>query len=231
MDGEVTIETVLDAFVRDQESRVSARTMRNYIDVITLLRHSLNGYAYQSLDEADTKRFQEALNAGDYEAFCHLFGPEHIPEHFGEFLGYFMVKKVLASQEVLRSAATVTKKLAIWLYEQGYVSEEERDLGLDRAAAARDLPRAERLAELLYRQCGNAPTFNLNDRDSDDLIEDLLTIERVEPGALYFAGGIGPLAVSEQASALAKVGWDVYLTLVRVDGTWWAIEVGNVYAM
>lgn len=97
MDGEVTIETVLDAFVDDQRSRVSARTMRNYIDVITLLRHSLNGYAYQSLDEADTKRFQEALNAGDYEAFCHLFGPEHIPIHFGEFLGYFMVKKVLAS--------------------------------------------------------------------------------------------------------------------------------------
>lgn len=111
------------------------------------------------------------------------------------------------------------------------MSEEERDLGLDQAAAARDLPRAERLAKLLYRQCDKAPAFNLNDRDSDELIEDLLTIERIEPGALYFAGGIGPLAVSEQASALAKVGWDVYLTLVRIAGTWWAIEVGNVYTM
>lgn len=231
MGQETTIDSVLDAFVDDQESRVSARTMRNYANVIALLRHSLNGYAYQSLDEADTKRFQEALNAGDYEAFCHLFGPEHIPGHFGEFLGYFMVKKVLASQEVLRSAAAVTKKLTTWLYEQGYVSEEERNLGLDQAAAARDLPRAERLAELLYRQCGKGPAFNLNDIDSEDFIEDLLTIERVEPGALYFTGGIGPLTVSEQASALAKAGWDVYLTLARIAGTWWAIEVGNVYAM
>ncbi len=227
----MTIETVLDAFIEDQRGRISARTMRNYEDVINLLRHSLDGYAYQLLDEADTKRFQETLNAGDYQAFCHLFGPERIPEHFGEFLGYFMVKKVLASQDVLRSAATVTKKLATWLYEQGYVSEEERDLGLDQATAARDLPRAERLSELLYRQCSKAPVFNLNDIDSEDLIEDLLTIERIEPGALYFTGGIGPLAVSEQASALAKVGWDVYLTLVRVAGTWWVIEVGNVYAM
>ncbi len=227
----MTIDTVLEAFLDDQQSRVSARTMRNYADVIVLLRHSLNGYAYQSLEETDMGRFQEALNAGDYEAFCRLFGPEHITEHFGEFFGYFMVKKVLASQELLRSSATVAKKLATWLYEHGYVSTEERDLGLDWARAARDLPRAEHLANLLYRQCSKAPVFNLNAIDSGDIIEDRLMIERVEPGALYFAGGIGPLAVSEEASALAKIGWEVYLTLARIAGTWWAIEVGNVYAM
>jgi hypothetical protein len=44
-------------------------------------------------------------------------------------------------------------------------------------------------------------------------------INRIEPGALYFAGGIGPLAVSERASELADVGWGVIATLARIMST------------
>jgi hypothetical protein len=51
------MDGILDAFLDDQQRRVSARTMRNYADVVLLLRHSLSGYAYQSLDEADMQRF------------------------------------------------------------------------------------------------------------------------------------------------------------------------------
>ena len=56
-------------------------------------------------------------------------------------------------------------------------------------------------------------------------------IDRIEPGALYFAGGIGPLAVSEQASELAEVGWGLNITLARITSIWWVVEVGNVYPM
>ena len=56
-------------------------------------------------------------------------------------------------------------------------------------------------------------------------------IDRIEPGALYFAGGIGPLAVSEQASELAEVGWELNITLARITSIWWVVEVGNVYPM
>jgi len=228
----VTIETVLEAFIEDQRCRVSARAIRNYENVISLLRHSLNGYAYESLDAADAKRFGEAFEAGDEEAFCHLFGPEYILGHVGEFLGYFMVRKVMGSQELLRASGTVTKKLAAWLYEQGYVSEDERDLAMDQGArAARDLPRADHLANLLYKQCAEVPDFDPDALDEEDVLEDQLTIERIEPGALYFSGGIGPLAVSERASELAKVGWGVYVSLVRIADTWWLDEVGNVYSM
>ena len=51
---------------------------------------------------ADAKRWQKAFDAGDEEAFCHLFGPEEIPPHLGEFLGYFMVRKVIAGQEAAK---------------------------------------------------------------------------------------------------------------------------------
>ena len=228
----VTIDQVLDAFLEDQRRRLSARTMRNYEDVVGLLCHSLNGYAYESLDKADAKRFDKAYQAGDEEAFCHLFGPEHILDHLGEFLGYFMVRKVMGSQELLRSAGTVTKKLATWLYEQGYVSDDEREIAVDRGTeAARDLPRAEHLASLLYDQSRAAPDFDPGALGNGDLVEDYLMIDRIEPGALYFAGGIGPLGVSEQASALAEVGWGVNITLARISGAWFVVEVGNVYSM
>lgn len=231
VETDTTIDQVLDAFVADQRRRVSARTMRNYDDVVDLLRHSLNGYGPNTLDKTDHKRWEKAF-VDDEEAFCHLFGPEHILGHLSEFLGYFMVRKVWASQELLRSAGTVTKRLATWLYEQGYVSDDEREIAVERGTeAARDLPRAEHLANLLYDQSRAAPDFDPGDLGSGDLVEDYLVIERIEPGALYFAGGIGPLSVSEQASKLAEVGWGVNITLARISGTWFVVEVGNVYTM
>lgn len=231
MEPDISIDQALDAFLEDQRDRLSARTMRTYEEVVELLRHSLNGYAPNALDKRDHKRWEKAFAAGDEDAFCHLFGPEHILGHLGEFLGYFMVRKVIAGQELLRSAGTVTKKLAAWLYEQHYVSDAERDLAVEQGTgAARDLPRAERLANLLYDQSRSTPSFDPGQLGKGDLIEDYLMIERIESGALFFAGAVGPLAVSEKASALAEVGWGVNITLARLKGAWRVVEVGNVYS-
>jgi hypothetical protein len=110
-----TIDTVLNVFLRAQRLRLSDRTYRNYEDVIRLLRHSLDGYGYTSLSDADARRWKAAFDAGDEEAFCHLFRPEKIPGQLSEFLGYFMVRKVMAGQELLKAAGTVTGKLVRWL--------------------------------------------------------------------------------------------------------------------
>jgi hypothetical protein len=226
-----TIDAALDAFLADQRERLSERTMRSYEDVVDLLRDSLNGYGPNGLEKADHRRWQKAYDGGDEEAFCHLFGPERIVEHLGEFLGYFMVRKVWASQELLRSAGTVTKKLARWLHEHSYVGPEEREEAVEQGTrAARNLPRAERLANLLYEQSRSTPPFDADALGPKDLVEDYLVIQRVEPGALYFYGGIGPLEVSERASELAQVGWGVSATLARLDKTWRVVEVGNVYS-
>jgi len=226
----VTIEQALEAFVEDQRQRLSARTMRSYDDVVELLRHSLNGYGPSALDRGERRRWEQAFDSGDEDAFCHLFGPERILEHLPEFLGYFMIRKVSAGQELLRSAGTVTKRLAEWLYQQGYVSDEERGEAVERGArSARELPRAQRLATLLSEQSRAAPPCDPDMLGPDDLIEDYLVIERVEPGKLYFGGGVGPLTVSAQACELAEVGWGVAATLARRAGTWWVVEVGNVY--
>lgn len=226
-----TIDEALEAFLADQRERLSARTFRNYEDVIGLLRHCLNGYGPNALNEPDRKRWEEA-HQDDEEAFCHLFGPEYILPEVDEFLGYFMVRKVMAGQDLLRAAGTVTKKLANWLHEHGYAGEAARDLAVDRGTtASRDLPRAERLANLLYEQSLATATVNRAALSPSDIVgEDLpLQIKRVEPGKLHFVSVDGPLRVSREVSDLAGPGWDVTITLIRQRGTWKVLEVGNVY--
>ena len=226
-----TIGDSLEAFLADQRQRLSARTVRIYEDVIGLLRDCLNGYGPNTLDEPDRKRWEEAYQ-DDEEAFCHLFGPERILPEVDEFLGYFMVRKVMAGQDLLQSAGTVTKKLAAWLHEHGHAGETARDLAVARGVtASRDLPRAERLANLLYEQSlATAAIDRATLRTGDIVGEDLpLQIERVEPGKLYFTGVDVPLRVPRGASDLARPGWDVTITLIRQRGTWKVLDVGNVY--
>jgi len=41
-----TIDQALDVFLGAQRERLPAKTLRNYEDVVLLLRNSLNSYAY-----------------------------------------------------------------------------------------------------------------------------------------------------------------------------------------
>jgi hypothetical protein len=228
---EIAINDALAGFLDSQRSRLAPRTFRRYEEVVELLAHCLNGYGHTSLSELERKRFEEAYAAGDEEAFCHLFGPEKIVDNLGEFLGYFMIHKVAAGKELLRASGTVTKQLTKWLHQQGWIDDEALEIALERATdAARDLPKADKLAGLLYDLSRRAPHIgDPNAIADEDWVEDFLAIEQVKPGALWFEGNIGPLKVPRQASALAQVGWSVSVVLVRVQRVWHLLEVGNVY--
>ncbi len=120
------INQVFDAFLTDQEARLSAKTARQYGDIIDLLRHCLDGYGWNDLSSEEQKRADSSRKAGGAATtFCDLFGPEHILPNVSEFLGYFMVRKVIAGKDTLRAAGTVTKKLAAWLAAKGYVASDE----------------------------------------------------------------------------------------------------------
>lgn len=224
-----TIDEVFLEFLDDQQRQLSPRTWRRYAEVVELLRACLNGYGYQSLPETDRARWEAAFDAGDEEAFCRLFGPEQIVENYGEFLGYFMVRKVLAGQELLRAAGTVTRRLAQWMAERGYLNPAQAEVAAARAAeASRDLPHAEQLATLLHEQA-RGTRLDPATLGARDYVEDCLEIERVQPGALWFADGIGPVAVPAKASKLAQPGWSVTVVLGRSGDRWQLLEVGNVY--
>jgi hypothetical protein len=178
MPDTVTIDQALEAFLRDRRARLSDRTYRNYEDVIRLLRVSLNTYAYSSHDARDAKRWQKAFDAGNEDAFCKLFGPQEIPPHLAEFLGYFMVRKVSAGQELLKAAGTVTGKLARWLEQHGHIENDAAEIAVDRARdSARELPAADRLTDLLVGVAMKAPDIDVDDVSDEDWVEDQLMID------------------------------------------------------
>ncbi|MGH8300182.1 MAG: hypothetical protein ACRET5_01795 [Steroidobacteraceae bacterium] len=226
----VTIDQALDAFLADQRARLSDRTYRNYEDVIGLLRDSLNRYAYSSLDTRESKQWQKAFDAGDEDAFCRLFGPQEIPPHLGEFLGYFMVRKVIAGQELLKAAGTVTGKLARWPEQHDHIESAAAEIAVDRARdSTRELPAADRLTDLLVEIALKAPHIDVDDIGEEDWVEDQLMIDQVEPGKIWFEGGVGPITVPKRASELAQPGWMVFIVAARRGGRWHLLEVGSVY--
>ena len=234
-----TIDQVFEEFLAEQRERLKPRTISRYEDVLNLLRHHLNGYAYESLSNVESALFDRHYNAkgDDHREFCQLFGPDKIVGSLGMFLGYFMIRKVMAGQDLKRAAGTVAKKLSKWLATKGYISEEEAQAGADEGTeAARDLPKAERAAQVLFEAVEDL-TFDPNDLADEDHLEfDHFTISKIEPGRLWLeifeSGGrhlYGPVRVPKTATTLLRRGWDISCSLGRVRGKWWIVEVANVY--
>lgn len=226
-----TIAQVLERFLEDQAKRLTPRTLAQYQSIIELLQHSLNGYAYQYLDKAESALLDH-LGKEQRLEFCQVFGPEKILPNIDEFLGYFMIRKVMAGKDLLRAAGTVTKKLARWLAEHGYAEAEEVEEAIESgAAAARNLPKAEDLAERLWRFVEDQELTPVLEK-----IDDYFSITRVEPGKLWLSpltrkGQIGPFVVPRSISDRCVVGWNVSLLVGRTAKGWRILEVGNVYPL
>ena len=234
-----TIDQVCEEFLIEQSKRLTSRTPARYTAVLDLLRDHLNGYAYQGLSNSESALFDRYYNAEgkEHREFCQLFGPEKIVENLGGFLGYFMIRKVIASQDLMRSAGTVTKKLSRWLAAKGYIAEQQAQEGADQAGeAARDLPKAERAAQILYDAAAKLGA-NPSDLSDEDYLEfDHFTIAKVEAGKLWLdifeeaeTRSYGPIPVPAAATKLLRKGWDISCSLGRVRGTWRIVEVANVY--
>ena len=187
----------------------------------------------------EAARFERGYNAEgkEHREFCDLFGPEKILESLDSFLGYFMIRKVVAGEDFLRAAGSVTKKLSKWLAEKDYVSPEAAgDATQTSAAAARDLPRAERAAQIL-RDAADRLGFDVAQLAEEDYLEfDHFTIARVEPGRLWLDvrhdGRMrerGPIPAPEAATRWLRPGWTISCSLGRVRKSWHLLEVANVY--
>ena len=227
---QVTINDALEAFLAEERGRLAAKTLRRYEDVVWLLRECLDRWGHGSLSADERRRWEKTFEGGEEDAFCRLFGPEKIPAHVDEFLDWFMVRKVMAGQDLLKASGTVTGKLVRWLAGHGYIDEDVAEDAAERAReASRDLPMADRLATLLHEVADSAPEVDVDALAEEDWVEDQLAISDVEPGRIWFEGGVGPIAVPRKASDLARPGWSAFVTAARTDGAWRLLEVGFVY--
>lgn len=234
-----TIDQVFEEFLAEQRKRLTPKTVARYENVLSLLRHHLNGHACESLSTAESVLFDRHFNVegDDHREFCELFGPDKIIGSLRSFLRYFMIRKVMAGPDLKRAAGTATKKLSKWLAAKGYISEEEAQAGADEGTeAARDLPKAERAAQILVDavECYAIDPNAL--ADADYLEFDHFTIGKIEPGRLWletYESGerqlCGPVPVPNSATKLLRKGWDISCSLGRVRGKWRIVEGANVY--
>ena len=227
------ISEVLAEFLGEQQKRLSVKTFTRYRQVIELLTDRLNNYAYQALSQSDAALFNLLYNAeGDeHREFCEIFGPEHILPNIGEFLGYFMIRKVGASGEFKRASGTVIKTLAGWLAQKGHVAREGAAEGAAKGArAAHDLPRAEALACRLMEY---ADKQRRSAEDDEGALEDHFTIRRVERGRIWLeamdGNELGPIALPPALAHQCKVGWEIAGAVGRMRSGWRLLEVWNVY--
>ena len=93
-----------------------------------------------------------------------------------------------------------------WLVEQGLVRAPETVDAKERAlTTGADLPKAERLASLLYdlaERVNSRGAFAV----ADDYIEDYLTITRVDPGVRGSATSDRSMSVRPPAGSRARAG-------------------------
>jgi hypothetical protein len=160
--------------------------------------------------------------------FCGTFGPDETTAGYSEFLGYFMPRKVMCGKETMQAAGTVTKKLAKWLAQKGYLENTEDDQ--ERAAeSARDLPNASTVHDLL-----DAYVDETASAGQGEVIEDHFWIERIELGKLWlkpvtaFDSVIGPVAVPKKVTQLCQSMWDIGGSVMKTAEGWQFVEVWNV---
>ena len=222
MTAKKTISEAFQEFLDDQKPRLSPTTFSKYESIISLFGSYLEAY-WPNHDHEEYDRI-----TAEGGTFCGTFGPEEIPGGYGEFLGYFMPRKVACGKDTLKAAGTVTKKLAKWLVEKGYVKDTEA--AQERAKeAARDLPAAQDLLDLLEEWVAiNAPD------EYGDEIEDHFWIKKIEPGKLWlepltmFDKVIGPVPVPTEVTQVCKKMWDISGVVVKTRRGWRFLDVWSV---
>jgi hypothetical protein len=225
-----SIEVLINSYLAQLAG--GKRRVRDAGGSLDLLRQGLNGYGYQYLSRPDRDRWSASFNDGDEDAFCRLFGAREIAKYLEEFLGYFMIRKVIMSEDEVARTVEDVRGFIEWLAAERELTPTAARKALGRiAGASADLPAAERLGRLLYdvAKANEANARRGAPPDFEEILDDFLVIERVAPGRIWFLDGVGPIKVPEAASAVARPGWTINLVLGRRGAVWEVLEVGNVY--
>ncbi len=88
----------------DDLARTSPERVGGVDQPLDLLRTGLNGYGYQHLSPRDLERWSSVYHEGDEDAFCRMFGTTQLVKYIDEFLGYFLIRKVLMPEEQVAQA-------------------------------------------------------------------------------------------------------------------------------
>ena len=113
------IKEVFDQFLAEQKSKLAPKTYRDYESVMDLFEKQLDGYAWNNIPDG-TKAYDVAQKKG--RSFIDLYDHTHIEGNIGEFLDYFVPRKVMAGDEfILKTCPRVIRKLLRWMRDKKLV--------------------------------------------------------------------------------------------------------------
>jgi hypothetical protein len=227
----LSIRHALDRFRAEERARAPehAPAVEAALESLGMFLESY-GYQYVAHEEDEPLDEDDEGYVEDEVPFVEANSVEVLPEVLTEFLFEWQIRESASDADEARTTSEVAGRLMDWLAEEQLVRVAD---ALDAAAMARraadEVPRAKRLAALLRPLAREAPPEPPS--SDDEVVEDFFRIERVEPGVLWLEQDVGPLEVPEAASAIAEPGWWIDVVAMRLGGTWYLGEVGNVYPL
>ncbi len=225
-----TIEDVAARFLKGRVS-VTEVSKSDRKGALELFMGCMNGYAYQSLSKDESTLFEHYydLEGKAHKEFCQIFGPEKIPENVGEFVGYYLIRKVMLPGDEMGMAAKAVSEFCTWLANENIVPAEAANQAAALAAsAAKVLPCAEDANRLIWQVAQKCP------KSVQQVIEfGETTVKKIDKDCLWLesheGSDIGPVVLQKEALMLLKAGWTINCALVKSAGKWHFCEVGNVY--
>ena len=207
------------------------RTYEGYKDAIYPFGQCLNGFAYQSINKKDSELYDKLYDENNQQ-FCDIFGPDKIgSSEVGEFLDYFMIRKVMGSKELMKTVGRVMRKFVKWMNEKGYMNEEEYKNTSEIVDELKDeLPKVKELSGLIYDYIGDNPPD-----DFTESVDGYFRVTKIENRKLwledYIGGGgtLGPVSVSTGINSMCKEGWVICLEMGKTGKGWQMLGSGNVY--
>lgn len=119
------IKEVFSGFLKEKKEKVSTRTYEEYEQIIDLFEHSLQSYAWNNLeeDQAYEKAQEKKL------MFIEIYDHSYIWENLGEFLNYFIPRKVNQGDEfVLKKCPRVMRDLLKWMREKQLLDKTNEEI-------------------------------------------------------------------------------------------------------
>lgn len=226
-----SIETILAQFLDESAMSLKGSAAKRE-DAIDWFTDCLNNYGHQGLSSKETELFDRYYNLeGDsHKEFCQVFGADKITGSVSEFVGYYLIRKVMGTPTSLGAAAKTISQLCQWLEKKEIITTEEAEYAVSRASkAAKLLPRAAKAAELLWSESKQIGRFGGKDIEESGYMH----ITRMTKNSLWLTpiGGkeLGPVAVPSEVIELLEVNWEINCALTKSRGKWYIIEVGNIY--
>lgn len=227
-----TIHVVVAKYLESERKRLKERTYKDYESVMDLFCIYLNSYGPNYIDGELKERWGE-VDRTDSEAFVKIVKISQVTSfNFGEFLEYFVIRKVASGESFMKSCIRVLKRFSRWLFENEYINEMHfNDLNdyLEDGKSS-SLSDAKKVSDLLY-----VHSLHNQDLEYDETFKGYFDIVKKQ-GSQLWIGDIfgeedidGPLVVPPNIANLCRIGWQMSMLIGKRNGKWYVIEMGNVY--